>query len=199
MKIYGASASGNCLKAKWTADYLGLAYEWIETSVTAGETRTEEFLARNPAGQVPCVEFDDGRHMAQSNAIIFYLAEREGSDLVPDEPFARARVLHWLFWEQHAHEPYVAERRFLKHVLGKPDGEIDPKLAERGNAALALMDRHLSSGDYFANGRFSVADISLVAYTRAAPDGGFDLALYPNVLSWIARIERDLDLSPLNT
>ncbi|THD52273.1 glutathione S-transferase N-terminal domain-containing protein, partial [Phenylobacterium sp.] len=110
MKIYGDSISGNCLKVKWVADSLGLSYEWIETSVLKSESRTEEFLALNPAGQVPAVILDDGRPLAQSNAIILHLAE--GSALIPEDAYQRAKMLEWMFWEQYSHEPYIAVARF---------------------------------------------------------------------------------------
>ena len=106
MKIYGDSISGNCLKVKWVADLLGLSYDWIESSVLVGASRTPAFLALNPAGQVPTVILDDGRPLAQSNAIIFHLAE--GSALIPSDPYDRARMLEWMFWEQYSHEPYIA-------------------------------------------------------------------------------------------
>jgi glutathione S-transferase len=130
MRIYGDSISGNCLKVKWTADHLGLAYDWIETSVLKAETRTPEFLAMNPAGQVPAVILGDGRPLAQSNAIILHLAE--GSDLIPADAYDRARMFEWMFWEQYSHEPYVAVARFQMHYLGKSAAELDPKIVVGG-------------------------------------------------------------------
>ena len=106
LQIYGDRVSGNCLKVKWTADRLGIPYRWIQTDVRKAETRTPEFLALNPAGQVPMVVLEDGRPLAQSNAIILHLAE--GSDLIPGDAYARARMLEWMFWEQYSHEPYIA-------------------------------------------------------------------------------------------
>ena len=124
MKIYGDSISGNCLKVKWVADRLGLSYDWIETDVMVGASRTPEFLALNPAGQVPAVILDDGRPLAQSNAIILHLAE--GSDLIPADPYDRARMLEWMFWEQYSHEPYVAVARFQVRYQGKPVADLEP-------------------------------------------------------------------------
>ena len=118
MKIYGDSKSGNCLKVSWTADFLGRSYTWIETDIMQGESRTPDFLAMNPAGQVPVVVLEDGRTLAQSNAIILHLAE--GSSLIPQDAYDRARMLEWLFWEQYSHEPYVAVARFQVRYLGKP-------------------------------------------------------------------------------
>jgi glutathione S-transferase len=196
-RIYGDKVSGNCLKVKWTADLLKLQYEWIETSVLKGETRTEKFLALNPAGQVPLLIAPGGAALAQSNAIILHLAETHGGALVPNDALDRAKVYEWLFWEQYSHEPYIAVRRFLKTYLGKPDAELDPKLLERGLAALARMERQLDAARFIAGDDFTLADISLVAYTRAAHEGGFDLNAFPAVKSWVARIENRLGIGAL--
>lgn len=187
MRIYGDSISGNCLKVKWTADLLGIPYEWVETSVLKGDTRTPGFLAMNPAGQVPLIRYDDGGTLAQSNAIILTLAE--GSSLIPADARARARMLEWLFWEQYSHEPYVAVARFQLHYLGKSPAELDPKIVERGKGALKLLDDALQTADYLAGDALTLADISLVAYTRVAHEGGFDLNDYPAVGRWVARVE----------
>ena len=193
LQIHGDSISGNCLKVKWTADYLGLDYRWIETGVLNGDTRTPAFLALNPAGQVPVVVLADGRPLAQSNAIILYLAE--GSALIPDDHYARAKMFEWLFWEQYSHEPYVAVARFQVKYLGKPAASLDAKLVERGNAALKRLDDALAASDYLVGDHCTLADISLVAYTRLAPEGGFDLGLYPAVQAWIRRVEAVLGIS----
>jgi glutathione S-transferase len=190
--IYGDSRSGNCLKVKWTADRLGLAYRWAEVDVMDGATRSSDFLALNPAGQVPAVVFADGRPLAQSNAIILHLAE--ASDLIPTGAYERARMLEWLFWEQYSHEPYIAVRRFLKLFLGKPDAELDPKLEARGRAALARMEKALSGSAFLVGDRLTLADICLVAYTRSAHEGGFDLAEFPAVKAWVARVDVELGL-----
>ncbi|RYE54023.1 MAG: glutathione S-transferase family protein, partial [Rhizobiaceae bacterium] len=145
MEIYGDSISGNCLKAKWTADLIGLPYRWIETGVLDGETRTPAFLAMNPAGQVPLVRFDDGATLGQSNAIILHFAE--GSPLIPAEAFTRAKMFEWLFWEQYSHEPYVAVARFHVRYLGKAVSDLEPKIVERGRSALKLLDNALSGRD----------------------------------------------------
>lgn len=192
MRIFGDSISGNCLKVKWTADHLGLAYEWIETSVLKAETRTPEFLAINPAGQVPAVELDDGRPLAQSNAIILHLAE--GSNLIPADAYDRARMLEWMFWEQYSHEPYVAVARFQVHYLGKPAAELDAKLVERGKGALARLEQALGTTPFLVGQTVTLADIALVAYTRVAHEGGFDLADYPAVKAWVARVEAALKI-----
>ncbi len=192
MDIYGDSISGNCLKVKWTADRIGLAYRWIETSVLSGDTRTPDYLAMNPAGQVPLVRFDDGRILAQSNAIIVHFAE--GSPLIPADGFARAKMFEWLFWEQYSHEPYVAVARFQVHYLGKAVADLDPKIVERGKGALKLLDDALARDAFLVGDAVSLADVALVAYTRVAHQGGFDLADYPAVQRWIARVEAALSI-----
>jgi len=193
MRIYGDSISGNCLKVKWTADYLGRVYEWIETSVLKAETRTPAFLAMNPAGQVPAVILDDGRPLAQSNAIILHLAE--GSDLIPTDPYERARMHEWLFWEQYSHEPYVAVARFQVTYLGRSPGELEPPLVERGKAALQRLDEALEGRGFLVGERLSLADVALVAYTRVAEEGGFRLADYRSVQAWIGRVELALNIT----
>jgi glutathione S-transferase len=190
MRVYGDSISGNCLKVKWTSDHLGLAYDWIETDVLKAETRTPEFLALNPAGQVPAVVLDDGRPLAQSNAILLYLAE--GSDLIPTDAYDRARMLEWLFWEQYSHEPYVAVARFHVRYMGRPVAELEHRLVERDNGALKRLDEALGASPFLVGERISLADISLVAYTRVAHEGGFDLSGYPAVRAWVSRVESAL-------
>ena len=192
MRIYGDSISGNCLKVKWTADHLGLPYEWIETDILKGQSRTPEFLAMNPAGQVPAVVLDDGRPLAQSNAILLHLAD--GSDLIPTDPYDRARMLEWLFWEQYSHEPYVAVARFHVVYMGKPVAELEPRLVERGKAALQRIEDGLAGSDFLVGDRATLADVSLVAYTRVAHEGGFDLAGYPRVQAWVSRVEAALSI-----
>ena len=192
MRIFGDSISGNCLKVKWTADYLGHSYEWIETQVMKSESRTPEFLALNPAGQVPVLIFADGRPLAQSNAIILHLAE--GSNLIPADAYERAKMLEWMFWEQYSHEPYVAVARFQVRFLGKAVSELEPKIVERGLAALTRLDEALEGGGFLVGEELSLADVALVAYTREAEDGGFRLASYRNLQAWIGRVEHALKI-----
>lgn len=193
--IYGDPISGNCLKVKWTAERLGVAFTWVDVDVVKAETRTADFLALNPAGQVPLLVLDDGRTLAQSNAIILHLAE--GSALIPADAYDRAKMLEWLFWEQYSHEPYIAVRRYQMHYLGKPASDLDPKLLERGEAALARMEAWLQASPYLVKGGVSCADIALVAYTRFAHEGGYELAKFPAVKAWVARVEQDLGLEPV--
>jgi glutathione S-transferase len=194
-KLYGSSDSGNCLKPKWVAERLGIPIEWIEVSAFDGSTRKPEFLAINPAGQVPVLAFSDGRTLAQSNAIMLYLAE--GSDLIPKDAFARAKMFEWLFWEQYSHEPFIAVRIARLHYLKQREDELDPALLTKGNAALARMEAHLTDHAYFVGDALTLADIALVAYTRKADKGGFDLSRFPHTQAWIARVEHELKLPPV--
>lgn len=192
MEIFGDKISGNCLKIKYAADYLGLDYSWIDVDITKGESRTEEFLVLSPTGQVPVVRFADGRVLSQSDAIIRYLAH--GTKLLPDDLFGQALVDQWLFWEQYSHEPYVAVCRFDMVYKGKTANERDPVKVEKGESALDLMDRHLNGRDYFVCGRLTIADIALLAYTRLAHEGGFQLEGRKALIRWITRCEQDLGL-----
>jgi glutathione S-transferase len=195
LTLYGDPISGNCLKTKWTADFLGLEHEWVSVDIMKGETRTEKFLSINPFGQIPTAVLGDGRVLTQSNAIIVYLAELAGdARLLPTDAYERAQVFRWLFWEQNSHEPYIAGRRFRKAYKKLVDEEIDAEWLPRGYAALDLMEETLQGSDYLANGKLSLADIAVVAYTRWADEGGFSLDDYPKIRAWIARTEGDLGL-----
>ena len=187
LTVHGDIRSGNCLKVKWLLDRLGHDYRWIETDVLSGVTREPAFLARNPAGQVPVVVLDDGRALAQSNAILLYFGE--ATAFVPTDPFDRARMYEWMFWEQYSHEPYIAVVRFQRLLGGKAADEIEPRLMERGYAALARMEAALERADWLAGSAPTLADLALVAYTRAAHEGDFDLGGYPAVRAWIGRVE----------
>jgi glutathione S-transferase len=195
MTVYGDSISGNCLKVKFVAEALGLPYDWVEVSVLNKETRTPDFLAMNPAGQVPVVRFADNGVLAQSNAIILHLAENSG--LIPDDAFERAQMYQWMFWEQYSHETAIAVLRFQKFYLKKPDSEIDPNLRPRCLRVLSLMDEHLEGRDYFVGSHLSLADIALVAYTRFSHQADIDLKDYPHVTAWVRRVETDLGLQHL--
>jgi glutathione S-transferase len=193
MKIYGDLNSGNCLKVKWVCDRLRIPYQWIAVDTLQGETRTPAFLKLNAAGQVPVVVFDDGRALAQSNAIVRYLAR--GSDLIPADGFLAAKMDEWLFWEQYSHEPYIAVCRFLMVYLGKSASDLDPDKVKRGHAALTRMEAQLSTSRFLVGEAFTVADIALLAYTRVAYEGDFDLAGYGAVRRWIGDCENVLGLS----
>ncbi|MCP9629644.1 glutathione S-transferase family protein [Rhodopseudomonas palustris] len=195
MRIYGDLNSGNCLKVKWVCDALSLPYEWIAVDTLKGESRTPQFLTLNPAGQVPAIVFDDGRTLAQSNAIIRYLAR--GSRLIPADPYLAAKMDEWLFWEQYSHEPYIAVCRYQMVYLGKPASALDADRVKRGHAALALMQRHLAGSMFLVGERCTLADVALLAYTRLAPEGGFSLQDYPAVRRWIGAAEHALGLPPV--
>ncbi|MEE2526225.1 glutathione S-transferase family protein [Hyphobacterium sp. HN65] len=193
--LYGASTSGNCLKTRWIADKMGIAYDWVEMDVFAGDTRTDEYLAINPAGQVPCMVRVDGRILAQSNAIMLYLAE--GSDLIPADAFDRAKMMEWMFWEQYSHEPAIAVRRAQKMFMGVSEDDIDPMLMQKGRRALGVMELRLMARDFFVGETLTLADVALVAYTRVAHEGGFDLQDFPAVRAWVHRVERELGLDTI--
>ena len=193
MKIYGDLISGNCLKVKWTCDRLGIPYEWVPVDVVAGETRTPAFLARFPQGQVPAVDFEDGRTLAQSNAIMRYLAR--GSALLPEDAYTQARIDEWLFWEQYSHEPYIAVLRFHMRYLGKTRDQCEPWRIERGEKALDFMESRIAGRDYYVGSTVTIADVALLAYTRLAHEGGFDLSGRPGIRKWIARCEGALKLN----
>jgi glutathione S-transferase len=194
MKIYGDSISGNCLKVKWVCDHLALPYDWIDVDTRKRETRNPAFLKLNGAGQVPTVEFDDGRTLAESNAIIRYLAR--DSDLIPADAFASAKMDEWLFWEQYSHEPYIAVCRAQMLFQGKSASDLDPDRIKRGYAALARMEHELAATRFLVGDSVSLADVSLLAYTRLAHEGGFHLDGYAAVRRWIGETERSLGLAP---
>lgn len=193
LTVYGDNRSGNCLKVKWLLDLMRLDYQWIETDVTSGVTRSEAFLALNPAGQTPTVVLEDGRPLAQSNALLLYFGE--GGAFVPADAYDRARMMEWLFWEQYSHEPYIAVVRFQRAIAGRPADQIEPRLMERGHAALARMEQALAGQDWLVGETPTLADLSLVAYTRVAPEGDFDLTRYPNIVAWVARAEAAFGIS----
>jgi glutathione S-transferase len=186
---YGMSDSGNCYKVKLALEQLGLPYRWVEVSTTKGETKKPDFLRKNPNGQVPALELEDGTFLAESNAILAYLAD--GSPLAPSDRLGRARMLQWMFFEQYSHEPCIAVARAIVRYQppDSPRRAELPRLRERGDKALAVMEQHLAREPFFAAGRYTVADIALYAYTHCAGDGGFDLARYPAIGAWLARVK----------
>jgi glutathione S-transferase len=193
MKIYGDTNSGNCLKVKWVCDKLAVPYDWIAVDALKRETHTPQFLKLNGAGQVPVVVLDDGRALAQSNAIIRYLAR--GSCLIPADAYLAAKMDEWLFWVQYSHEPFIAVCRFLMVYLGKPASDLDPDKVKRGYVALARMEQQLASTRFLVGDAFTLADVSLLAYTRVAHQGGFHLDGYAAVKRWIGDSENALGLS----
>ncbi|MBN8768818.1 MAG: glutathione S-transferase family protein [Stenotrophomonas nitritireducens] len=185
LTVYGMSTSGNCHKVRLLLEQLGTRYRWIEVDSAGGQTRTPAFLALNPNGKVPLVERDDGRMLAESNAILFWLAE--GTPFLPADGWQRAQALSWMFFEQYSHEPYIAVARFISGWT-PPDSlrrQELPRLRERGHAALAVMERHLSTHDWFTGPGYGIADIALYAYTAVAADGGIELTSYPAIGRWL--------------
>jgi len=188
LRVYGDIQSGNCYKIKLLASHLAIAHEWIHVDILKNETRTPEFIARNPNGKIPVVVLDDGRTLAESNAILNYLAH--GSAYLPAERFLLAKVLEWQFFEQYSHEPYIATARYIAKYLGLPAerrAEYEGKQAG-GHRALGVMEGHLSRHDYLVGNGMTIADISLYAYTHVADEGGFSLERYPGIRRWCARI-----------
>src|SRR5207244_3690512 len=160
-----------------------IPFALVEKDTMKGETRTPAFLALNANGRIPVLELDDGRRIAESDAILFYLAE--GTPFLPADRFARAEVLQWMFFEQYSHEPYIAVARRLRHLEGQA---VPANLMERGHQALGVMERRLAGRRYLVEERYTIADIALYAYTHVAGEGGFELASYPAVRAWLERV-----------
>ena len=188
LRLYDNRLSGNGYKPRLLMAHLGLGYERIEVNSLTGETRTPEFLAINPNGRIPVLVLEGGTPLAESNAILCYLAE--GSRFLPVGRVERALALQWLFFEQYSHEPYIAvARHWIRHVeMTAAQRAQLPAKREGGHAALAVMEGHLGGADWFGGDAMTVADIALYAYTHVADEGGFDLAPYPNVTAWLARV-----------
>jgi glutathione S-transferase len=181
--------SGNGYKVRLTLKHLALPYELVEVDILKGGSRTPEFLARNPIGRIPTLRLPDGTFLAESHAIIWYLAEN--SVLIPTTRIDRARVLSWLSFEQYELEPNVATVRFWLSILHKKESELGEKLTdkrERGLRALDVLNQGLRGGSFLVGSRFSLADISLYAYTHVAEEGGFDLGRFPHITAWMKRV-----------
>lgn len=187
--VYGYSVSGNCHKLRLLLEQLGHEYRWVEIDSSQGGTRTPEYLAKNANGKVPMLELEDGRILVESNAILCYLAE--GTPYLPSDAWLRAQALSWMFFEQYSHEPYIAVARFICGWTpsDSPRRADLPRLRERGNQALAVMDKHLQSADWFTGADYGIADIALFAYASRAEEAGFDLPPYPHLRGWIARVQ----------
>lgn len=187
--LYQQHDSGNCYKVRLVFGHLGVAYRKVAVSSFDGSTRRPEFLAKNPIGKVPTIAFEDGRHLAESNAILLHFAE--GTRLLPADPYDRAKAYEWLFFEQYVHEPAIAVRRALSVY---PERRVEAsaarmaQLLEAGNRALAVLEHRLSGADWLAGESFTAADISLYAYTHTAGEGGYDLSAVPGVGRWLARV-----------
>ena len=188
MRLHDFTGSGNGHKVRLLLSNLGQDYELVEHNILTGETHTPEFLARNPGGKIPVLETDDGRHLPESNAILWYLAE--DTDFIPADPWGRAQALRWMFFEQYSHEPYIAVARFWLHFVDMTATQQEQlkEKQERGYQALDVMEKHLGQEDWFAGGNYSIADIALYGYTHVAHEGGFDLSNYPAIRAWLDRI-----------
>jgi glutathione S-transferase len=189
LTLYDFMGSGNGYKVRLVLAHLGLEYKLVERDILKGETRTPEFLAKNANGRIPTLQLEDGTHLAESDAIIWYLAE--DTRLAPQSRLARAHTLQWMFFEQYSHEPYIAVARFWRHFFSKLTAQQEMELPgrmEKGYAALGVMEQHLARHAYFVDDRFGLADIALYGYTHVAGEGGFNLDNFPQVNAWLARV-----------
>lgn len=187
--LYSMPDSGNSYKVRLTLAHLDMPYRHVEVDTRKGDTRSPEFLAKNPNGKAPLLELADGRFLAESNAIMLYLAE--GSPLIPADSYERALMFQWLFFEQYSHEPSIAVRRSLLRYPHMKDLATPDRLAETledGNKALGVMETQLSKTDFLVGDNPGIADLSLYAYTHTATDGGFDLSAFPAIQAWLDRI-----------
>lgn len=192
IELFDSPFSGNAYKCRLLLHKLGLPYTRTVVDIDKGETRTPSFLARNPNGRVPLLLLDDGTHLAESNAILCWLAK--GTPWLPEDRLAFAQVMQWLFFEQYSHEPNIATVRYwLTH--GIEITALRAQLIEMkrplGHAALGVMEGHLATRRFFVGDRPTIADIALYAYTHVAEEGGFSLAAYPDVRAWLARVAAD--------
>lgn len=189
LRLYDFLPSGNGYKLRLLLTQLGVPFERVEVNIFKGETRTPEFLSKNPHGKIPVLEIEPGKYLAESNAILVYLSE--GTEFLPYDRFLRAQVLQWLFFEQYSHEPFIATSRFLISILGKEkeNHEAIKQKQELGYVALRLMETYLSTHTFFVGERYTIADIALFAYTHVADEGGFDLTQFPAVQAWIEKVK----------
>lgn len=188
-RLYDFLPSGNSYKVRLLLNQLEIPFEKVEVNVLTRETRTPEFLAKNPNGRIPVLEIGAGKFLAESNAILFYLSE--GTDYLPEDSWKKAQVMQWLFFEQFSHEPNIATSRFWISILKKAEEYKDALQQKQklGYAALEVMEKHLSNLDFFVADRYTIADISLYAYTHVAHEGGFDLTRFPAILAWLERVK----------
>ncbi|MDD9811038.1 MAG: glutathione S-transferase family protein [Gammaproteobacteria bacterium] len=189
LALYQQHDSGNCYKVRLILAHMDVPFRIVEINALDGSTRAPEFLALNPGGKVPLAVFDDGRRLAESNALLLYFAR--GGKFLPDDPWTQAQIHSWLFFEQYAHEPAVAVRRsllFYPERRGLASERRLAQLLQQGNAALAVMEQRLAQADWLVAGAATVADLSLYAYTHLAADGGFDLQRFPAISAWLPRV-----------
>lgn len=198
-RLYDYLPSGNGYKVRLLLSQLNIAFEYVELDILQGETRTPEFLAKNPNGRIPVLEIEPGQYLAESNAILFYLAQ--GTPFFPADRLIQTQILSWMFFEQYSHEPNIATPRFwLCHV---PELNAYQKIAlpykqEQGYQALAVMEQHLATHRYFAEAQYTIADMALYAYTHVAEEGGFDLDRFPHVCRWLKDVAAQPNYIPIS-
>ena len=199
LTLYSQQDSGNCYKPRLLMALLGMPFRLVDVNSHDGSTRKPDFLAKNPIGKVPLLEFPDGRRLAESDAMLLHLAE--ATAYLPADSFDRAKCYEWLFFEQYSHETAIAVRRSIlmapeRAHLRVPE-RLDP-LLEAGHRALRVMETRLAGSDWLAGDRYSVADIALYAYTHVAEEGGYDLEAYPGIRAWLQRIAAEPGHVPLD-
>ena len=189
-RLYDFLPSGNGYKARLLLNLLDIPYQRIEVNILNRETRSPEFLAKNPNGKVPLLEIADNQFLGESNAILYYLSQ--GTEYFPDDKYARAKVMQWLFFEQFSHEPFIATARYWVSILKQPEEHAQQLKYKHkwGNNALEVMEKRLSDNNYLVGESYTIADICLYAYTHVADEGGFDLDRYPAITAWIERIAK---------
>jgi len=188
-RLYDFPPSGNSYKVRLLLTQLEISFEIVPVNILKKETRTQEFLTKNPNGRIPLLEIEAGQFLAESNAILFYLSQN--TEYFPQDSWQQAKVMEWLFFEQFSHEPHLATSRYWITILGKAE-EYQAELAQKqklGYAALEVMEKHLSKNDFFVGNKYTIADISLFAYTHVAEEGNFDLSRFPAILAWLERIK----------
>ncbi|MBD2308600.1 glutathione S-transferase family protein [Chroococcidiopsis sp. FACHB-1243] len=197
LKLYDFLPSGNGYKVRLLLTQLGIPFKRVEINILKGESRTPDFLTKNANGRIPILQLELGNFLAESNAILFYFSE--DTEFLPADKLLRARVLQWLFFEQYSHEPNIATPRFWITELGKADEyrEAIEQKRQAGYAALSVMEQHLTNQKFFVGDRYSIADISLFAYTHVADEGGFDLSQFPAIQAWIERVKAQPNHIPI--
>ncbi len=195
--LYEMADSGNCYKVRLCCAQLGIPLERVPINILKGESRTQDFLKLNPNGRIPLLQLPDGRLLAESNAMLGYLAAESG--LLPTDRFENALVHQWLFFEQYSHERFIATNRYWRHILREPERYAEQIVANEGPgyAALDVMEKVLTTSPYIATHQYSVADIALYAYTHVATEGGFNLSAYPAILDWLARVADEPNHIPM--
>jgi glutathione S-transferase len=189
LRLFDYLDSGNGYKCRLLLALLGIPHDRVELDIDKGETRTADFLKKNPNGRIPTLQLEDGSFLAESNAILCYLAD--GTPYLPSERKEKAFVMQWLFFEQYSHEPYVATPRYILRHLGRDHPRMSemPERLKQGRAALAVMEAHLKqSNDFFVGNRYTIADIALYAYTHRADEADLDLEPFPAVRAWLSRV-----------